>query len=85
MTANERMQPSNAYCLYNEDKQKLISNQGKVHNLLLGQHTSIVKDRLKEEADWIVVSEAYDAIRIYELIEKYMLKQMESWYRYLTV
>ena len=65
MTVDERAQHSNAYRLYREDKQKLISNRGKVYNLLLGHCTTVVKDRLvKEDADWIIMSDAYNIISL---------------------
>lgn len=44
-----------------------------------------MKDKLKENVNWQVISDDYDSIRLLALIEKYVLKQIESHYPYLEV
>ena len=44
-----------------------------------------MKDALKEDADWVDISEKYDAIRLYKLIEKCVLRQTTNKYRYLML
>jgi hypothetical protein len=43
------------------------------------------RDKLKEDSDWFLTSENYDGIRLYKLIENYMLKQTELQYKYLAI
>jgi hypothetical protein len=44
-----------------------------------------MKDALKEDADWVDILEKYDAIRLYKLIEKCVLRQTTNKYRYLML
>lgn len=85
MTMEEEAIHKNAYRLYHEDEQKLIVNRGKVYVLILGQCTQVLKDALKEDDDWVAISESYDAIALFELIEKCVLKQTSNKYNYLIL
>ena len=46
--------------------------------LIIGQCNQALKDKLKEDVDWEVISDGYDSIRLLALIEKYVLKQTDS-------
>jgi len=48
--------------------------------LIIGQCNQALKDKLKEDVDWEVISDGYDSIRLLALIEKY-----EANYPYLAV
>jgi hypothetical protein len=85
MTMEEEAIHKNAYRSYHEDEQKLIVNRGKVYVLILGQCTQVLKDALKEDDDWVAISESYDAIALFELIEKCVLKQTSNKYNYLIL
>jgi hypothetical protein len=45
----------------------------------------VLKDKLKEDLDWVPTSENYDGIRLYQLITKYVMKQKELQYKYLAI
>ena len=85
MTGEQLALYKNAYRSYREAEQKLITSRGKVYALILGQCTQTMKDALKEDADWLDVSEKYEAIRLYKLIEKCVLRQTTNKYRYLML
>ncbi len=53
--------------------------------LTIGQCTQALKDKLKEDSTWDTISASYDSIGLLALIEKYVLKQTESYYPYLAV
>ena len=85
MTGEQLALHKNAYRSYREAEQKLIVSRGKIHALILGQCTQAMKDALKEDADWLDISEKYDAIRLYKLIEKCVLRQSTNKYCYLML
>ena len=85
LTMDEKTDCSNVYHTHCKDKQRLISNCGKVYMLTTGKCTQALKDKLKEDATWDTISDLYDTIGLLALIEKYVLKQTESHYPYLTV
>ena len=85
LTLDEKAERSNVFRTYREDEQRLINNRGKVYALILGQCTQTLKDKLKEDSDWEDIAGQYDAIRLLQLIEKFVLKQTESHYPYLAV
>ena len=85
MTMNEEAIHKNAFRSFHDDEQKLIVNRGKVYVLILGQCTQVLKDALKEDDDWTTISEEYDAIALFELIEKCVLKQTSNKYHYLIL
>lgn len=85
MTMEEETIHKNSFRSYHEDEQKLIVNRGKVYVLILGQCTQVLKDALKEDDDWPAISASYDAIALFELIEKCVLKQTSNKYAYLVL
>jgi len=85
LTGDEKSERGNVYRTFREDEQRLITNRGKVYMLIIGQCTQTLKDKLKEDVDWVSISDGYDSIRLLALIEKYVLKQTESHYPYLAV
>jgi hypothetical protein len=85
LTMDKKAERSNVYRTHCKDKQRLITNRGKVYMLTIGQCTQALKDKLKEDATWDTISDSYDAIGLLALIEKYVLKQTKSHYPYLAV
>jgi len=85
MTMEEEAIHKNAFRSFHEDEQKLIVNRGKVYVLILGQCTQVLKDALKEDDDWTTVSGDYDAIALFQMIEKCVLKQTSNKYHYLIL
>ncbi len=56
-TANEGMAFSNAWRTYRERMDGLVRSQGKVY---LGQFTTVLLDKMKQDADWQAASDSYD-------------------------
>ncbi len=52
LTMDEKAERSNVYRTHRKDKQRLITNRGKVYMLTTGQCTHALKDKLKEDATW---------------------------------
>jgi hypothetical protein len=53
LTMDEKAERSNVYRTHREDEQRLITNHGKVYALTIGQCTQSLKDKLKEDANWV--------------------------------
>ena len=60
---------------HRETTESLKSSRGKVYSLLLGQCTQVLVDKMKQDTDWVTISESFDPIFLLKLIEKYVLKQ----------
>ena len=82
---DKKAECSNVYRTHGKDKQRLITNCGKVYMLTIMQCKQDLKDKLKEDATWDTILDSYDSIGLLALIEKYVLKQTESHYPYLAV
>ena len=54
-------------------------------SLILGQCTQRLKDKMKQDADWTVVSTSNDPLQLIALIEKTILAQTEDQYPFATV
>ncbi len=72
-TADEGMAFSNSWRTYRERTDCLVRSRGKVYLLVLGQCTTVLLDKMKQDADWQVVSDSYDPLTL-QLIEKIILK-----------
>jgi len=80
-TADEAMAFSNSWRTYNERTDRLVRSRGKVYSLVLGQCTTVLLDKLKQDSDWQTVSDSYDPLKLLKLIEKYILKQSDNQYK----
>ena len=67
LTMDEKAECSNIYCTHRKDKQRLITNCGKVYMLTIGQCTQTLKDKLKEDATWDTILDLYDSIGLLTL------------------
>ncbi len=47
---------------------------------MLGQCTQVLVDKMKQDADWVTISESLDPILLFKLIKKYVLKQSDNQY-----
>ncbi len=56
LTMDEKAERGNVYHTHCEDKQRLITNRGKVYMLTIGQCTQALKDKLKEDSTWDTIS-----------------------------
>jgi hypothetical protein len=51
-TADKGMAFSNAWHTYPERTDRLVRSQGKVYSLVLGQCTTVLLNKMKQDADW---------------------------------
>ncbi len=71
-TAEEAMAFSNSWRTYRERTDRLVRSRGKVYSLVLGQCTTVLLDKMKQDSDWQTVSDSYDPLKLLKLIETYM-------------
>jgi hypothetical protein len=48
---------------------------------VLGQCTTVLLDKMKQDADWQAASESYNLLKLLKLIEKIILKQSDNQYK----
>ncbi len=80
-TAEEAMAFSNSWRTYRERTDRLVFSRGKVYSLVLGQCTTVLLDKMKQDSNWQTVSDSYDPLKLIKLIEKYILKQSDNQYK----
>jgi hypothetical protein len=80
LTEDERISHSNAWRTHREATEGLKKSRGKVYSLLLGLCTQVLIDKMKQDADWVAISESFDPILLFKLIEKFVLKQSDNQY-----
>jgi len=68
-TAEEVMAFSNSWQTYRERTDRLVRSRGKVYSLVLGQCTTVLLDKMKQDSDWQTVSDSYDPLKLLKLIE----------------
>ncbi len=78
LTEDEKMSHSNAWRTHRKITDGLKKNRGKIYSLLLGQCTQVLIDKMKQDANWGMVSDLFDPIALFKLIEKFVLKQTAS-------
>jgi hypothetical protein len=59
----------------------LVRSRGKVYFLVLGQCTTVLLNKMKQDAGWKAVSGSYNPLRLLKLIEKIILKQSDKQYK----
>jgi hypothetical protein len=80
-TADEHTAFSNSWRIYRERTDCLVRSRGKVYSLILGQCTTVLLDKMKQDSDWLVVSDSYGLLKLLKLIEKIILKQTDNQYK----
>ena len=85
MSDSEKTQYSNEWRTYRERNSALTKHRGQAFSLILGQCTQLLKDRMKQDADWHTASTSYDPLTLYRLIEKTVLAQTDDQYPFATV
>ena len=80
LTEAEKIAHANAWRTHRETTENLKVSRGKVYSLLLGQCTQVLVDKMKQDGDRVTISESFDSILLFKLIEKYFLKQSENQY-----
>jgi hypothetical protein len=77
-TADESTAFNNAWQTYHERTDCLVRSRGKVYSLVLGQCSTVLLDKMKQDADWQAVSDSYNPLRLLNLIKKFILKQSDN-------
>jgi hypothetical protein len=52
-----------------------------VYLVLLYQCAQVLVNEMKQDTTWVMVSELYDPVLLYKLIEKFVLKQSDNQYK----
>ena len=81
LTDDERTAHSNAWRTHRETTESLKKSRGKIYSLLLGQCTQVLVDKMKQDTDWVTISESFDPNLLFKLIEKFVLKQSDNQYK----
>jgi hypothetical protein len=77
-TSDEGTAFSNSWRTYRERTDCLVRSRGKVYSLVLGQCTTVLLDKMKQDAAWQGVSDSYDPLQLLQLIKKIILKQSNN-------
>ena len=48
---------------------------------ILGQCTQVLVDKMRQDTDWVTISESFDLNLLFKLIEKFVLKQSDNQYK----
>ncbi len=78
LTEDEKISHANAWRSHRETTESLKKSRGKVYSLLLGQCTQVLVDKMKQDTDWVTISESFDPTLLFKLIEKFVLKQSDN-------
>jgi hypothetical protein len=81
LAKDENMAHRNAWQTHHEVADGLKKSRAKIYSLLLGQSTQVIIDRMKQDVDWRTVSDLFDPIALFKLIEKFVLKQPDNQYK----
>ncbi len=52
-----------------------------MYSLVLGQCTTVLFNKMKQDADWQAASDSYDPLKLLKLIVKFILKQSDNQYK----
>ncbi len=81
LTDDEKTAHSNVWHGHHELSDSLKKSRGKIYSLLLGQCTQVLVDKMKQDADWVKISGLFDPTLLFNLIEKFVLKQSDNQYK----
>ncbi len=80
LTEDEKIAHANAWRTHRETTESVKVSRGKVYSMLMGQCTQVLVDKMEQDVDWVTISESFDPILLFKLIEKYVLKQSDNQY-----
>ncbi len=81
LTDDKKMAHNNAWQSHRKVTAGLKKSHGKIYSLLLGQCTQVLIDKMKQDVDWVTISDSFDPIALFKLIKKFVLKQSNNQYR----
>jgi hypothetical protein len=85
LTKDKKIAHANAWRTHRETTESLKKSRGKVYSLLLSQYTQVLVDKMKQDIDWVMISESFHPILLFKLIEKFVLKQSNNQYRMVVM
>ncbi len=68
IAADESMVFNIAWLTYRKRTDCLVRSRGKVYSLVLGQCTTVLLNKMKQDADWQAVSDLYDPLKLLKQI-----------------
>jgi hypothetical protein len=80
-TSNKKMAHNNSWQSHRKVMGGLKKSRSKIYSLLLEQCTQVLIDKMKQDVDWVMISDSFDPIALFKLIEKFVLKQSDNQYR----
>ncbi len=80
LTDDKKMAHNNAWQSHHKVTAGLKKSCGKIHSLLLGQCTQVLIEKMKQDVDWVRISDLFDRIALLKLIEKFVPKQSSNQY-----
>ncbi len=81
LTKDEKISHSSDWRTHRKTNESLKKSRGKIYTLLFGQCTQVLVDKMKQNVDWVAISESFDPILLFKLIEKFILKQSDNQYK----
>ena len=81
LTDDEKTAHSNAWRTHRETTESLKNSRCKIYSLFLDQCTQVLVDKMKQDTDWVTISESFDPNLLFKLIEKFVLKQSDNQYK----
>ena len=85
LTEEEKTRHDNEWRSYRAQNEKLKYQRGMAYSMVRGQCMTVLLDKMKQDSDFQAVSESYDPLRLYALIEKIVLTQTDDQYPFATV
>jgi hypothetical protein len=81
LTEDKKISHSNAWRTHRKTNESLKKSRGNIYSLLIGQCTQVLVNKMNQDVDWVAISELFDPILLFKLIEKFVLKQSDNQYQ----
>lgn len=75
----------NANSTHNNRVNKLADHLKQVFSVILGQCTQLLLYEMKQESSWTTVSQSFDPLSLYALMDKVILKQTDDQYPFAHI
>jgi hypothetical protein len=82
---DKKMVHSSTWHSHHETTEGLKKSRRKLYFLLLGQCTQVLVDKMKQDTTWVMVSDSFDPILLFKLVNKFVLKQSDNQYKTLVL
>ena len=78
LTDDEKMAHSNVWWIHRETTESLKKSRGKVYSLLLSQFTQVLVDNMKQDTDWVTISESFYPTLLFKLINEAIQQSIQD-------